>query len=346
MSYDKHSKAWSTLLSEVSQKMGRHLGIAKPENEPICLSCHATGGKVAGVRAPEPSYSDGVGCESCHGAGEGYLRSHTVQGASHADNISKGMKDLFPVQKRAELCLSCHQIGENTELTHRIFGAGHPRVAFELDTFSRSQPNHWIVDEDYVKRKGTYISEQAWFIGNIVQAEKVLDELAKGGLELSRYSCASCHHSLTLQQWQTRDYGGRPGELKPNLAALLMAQLGASVYAPAFKPKLIVVIENAHNGKVSAGAVELLKSIQTVAAAAHYGESEQKALFDTLVKYGKSRNDHSYEVAEQITMGLESILSSTIPKERNNKPSTSELFQLLKDPNNFYPDRFAEALRR
>lgn len=39
---DAHSKAWKVLTQEDGKRIGRHLGIEKPEKAPECLACHAT----------------------------------------------------------------------------------------------------------------------------------------------------------------------------------------------------------------------------------------------------------------------------------------------------------------
>ena len=49
---------------------------------------------------------------------------------------------------RAGLCLSCHFGNQEKFVTHRMMGAGHPRMSFELDTFTQLQPAHFVVDED------------------------------------------------------------------------------------------------------------------------------------------------------------------------------------------------------
>ena len=65
---------------------------------------------------------------------------------------------MYPTDQpvaRAQLCLSCHfGTEQNKFVTHRIMGAGHPRMSFELDTFTAIQPAHYIADKDYAERKG------------------------------------------------------------------------------------------------------------------------------------------------------------------------------------------------
>jgi hypothetical protein len=84
--------------------------------------------------------TDGVGCEACHGPADKWIRSHTAPGATHADNVAKGMYPTEKPVEQAKLCLSCHVGDSSRFVSHRIMGAGHPRLSFELDTFAQLAP--------------------------------------------------------------------------------------------------------------------------------------------------------------------------------------------------------------
>jgi len=121
------------------------LGIAHPEASSDCLGCHSDTWSLRAPRAgldcrvdtsPTDAIPDrvvqlceGVACEACHGGSERWLVA------------------------RAELCLSCHFGTSDKSVKHRIMGAGRPRLRFELDTFTRVQPPHFAIDDDYVRRK-------------------------------------------------------------------------------------------------------------------------------------------------------------------------------------------------
>ena len=90
-------------------------------------------------------------------------------------------------------------------------GAGHPRMSFELDTFTAIQPAHYKIDNDYRKRKIVANGIQTWAIGQAIAMERRLDALLdpkrnKDGIfpELVLYDCQACHHSLMEQKWQSR----------------------------------------------------------------------------------------------------------------------------------------------
>jgi hypothetical protein len=50
-------------------------------------------------------------------------------------------------------------------VTHRLMGAGHPRMSFELDTFTAVEPAHFKPDSDWEKRKRMWDGVKVWAIG-------------------------------------------------------------------------------------------------------------------------------------------------------------------------------------
>jgi Cytochrome c554 and c-prime len=95
-----------------------------------CVRCHATiyNGDANG----------GVTCESCHGAGSGYLDPHQKKG-NYPGAVALGMIDTrgnFPVWAR--MCVSCHIVTDR-----RLTSAGHSSGAnFELSAWSQ-RIVHW-----------------------------------------------------------------------------------------------------------------------------------------------------------------------------------------------------------
>ncbi|WP_309141110.1 multiheme c-type cytochrome [Novosphingobium sp. G106] len=149
-----HSRAYAALGSARGQKIAASLGLGNANSASACLGCHATNAGP-GERGPRFQLSDGVGCESCHGAASGWLSTHYAVPATHVSNIAQGMIPLDNPKARASVCLDCH-FGSGKPgqfVTHGMMAAGHPRVAFELDLFSDLQ-RHWDEDADYRQRKG------------------------------------------------------------------------------------------------------------------------------------------------------------------------------------------------
>lgn len=211
---DPHSRAWETLSNDVSRAMARRLGIRDAQTADICLDCHAD--NVAADRRGEKFHlSDGVGCEACHGGAQNWLSTHyNTPAVGHADNIEAGLYPTSGATERAELCLSCHLGTKDKFATHTIMAAGHPRLSFELDTFTElwrtagRQP-HYRIDDDYVDRKGSLSHNDVWATGLLVEARRRLslirdDEFAGTGMfpELGLYDCHACHRSMKSVQWR------------------------------------------------------------------------------------------------------------------------------------------------
>src|SRR5262245_12790788 len=94
---DKHaSRAYSVLLEERSQRIARNLGLREPaQSAKLCLDCHADNAPPE-RRGERFKLADGVGCEACHGPSESWIRSHTAPGATHQENVSRG---LYPTSE-------------------------------------------------------------------------------------------------------------------------------------------------------------------------------------------------------------------------------------------------------
>ena len=226
---DVHSRAYNKLFNVDFKQITKKLGLKQPHEEPVCLACHASD-------VPEPlrgkkfQMSDGIGCETCHGGSEDWLKTHTDKEATHEQNLAKGLYPTDDIVSRARLCLSCHYGNKDQFVTHEIMGAGHPRISFELDTFTELQPKHFVQDQDYRQRKIATSSVKAWAVGQAVATESVLDMLVSeqfhaAGLfpELSMFDCHSCHHPMSDKRWKPKkDTGLPPGAVSLNDSSLLM----------------------------------------------------------------------------------------------------------------------------
>ena len=354
--HDLHSKAYINLTGADGKRIAENLGIANPEKEKECLDCHATNAPAA-LRDTKFQLEDGVGCESCHGAAGGYLESHAGHGASHQQNLDAGMTDIVSPVKRAALCVSCHLGNEEKAVTHRLIGAGHPRLSFEVDTFSMIEPKHWVVDDDYRQRKGEYVSAKAWLAGQIANANNGLklvlsDRRSRDGIwpEFTLMYCYTCHHSLTEEQWKVRDYGGRPGELSLNTSAVIMVREAMKVVDPSVAAAIDTELSALHTEYKSGKAGPHAKALQqvldkaaTVADKAKFGEPELKKVMKQLAVYGATTPHPQYELAEQVAMALQSIASTLAPDGSYMKPEIDGIYEHLKDPRAFQPDGFTAA---
>jgi hypothetical protein len=214
--HDAHAQAHASLADEAGRRIARNLGLDDATQAPECLTCHTTFVPAA-QRGPKFRLEAGVGCESCHGPGGSFLRTHVQSTSRHATNLAAGMYPTTDPGARATLCLSCHQGDATRRVSHRLYGAGHPRLRFELDTYGVNQPYHFNPDADYRRRKPVASHFALWSAGQLRAARALLAAVgdpARGhaGLfpELAQYDCHACHQAIG------DDPGHRP---RPGLAA-------------------------------------------------------------------------------------------------------------------------------
>ncbi len=102
----KHAKAYEALAGDLAKGVAKKKGIADPQKSAECLQCHTTGyGEPAGRFAAGFVATDGVQCESCHGAGKDYVARKTMQGIT--DGTLKGA-DYGLVLPTKDRCVQCH----------------------------------------------------------------------------------------------------------------------------------------------------------------------------------------------------------------------------------------------
>ena len=356
--HDRHALAYTILEGDESKRIAYNLGIEAPEKEPLCLDCHATHVASSKHQGEKFRIEDGVSCESCHGAAEGWLKEHTESGATHKRNLELGMTDVIDPVKRTKLCASCHFGTEDKTVNHRLIGAGHPRLAFELDTFSQIQPRHWLVDEDYIKRKSDYNSAQAWLIGQVTLADEAIEKLlshknGQYGLmpELTLMYCYSCHHSLTELQWKKRDYAGKPGELRLNIAHLIIVGEALKVINAGLAQSLEASINDLHGGYGKEDVREAAKRIQSVLRGkilpamqgAVLDERSLRALLKGVIAYAANTPYLQYEVAEQVAMAASSIVAARDPEGKLFQLQIDTLYKTLRTPESFMAEEFTSS---
>jgi hypothetical protein len=364
--HDAHSKAYLTLLNEDSRTIAAHLGIARAETEPLCLACHATYrmGDTS-LHGEKFRLEDGVSCEACHGGAEKYLSSHTEEGATHARNLEHGLTDIVSPEARASLCLSCHLGNEEKYVDHALIGAGHPRLTFELDTFTALQPVHWDVDEDYKERKQDYVPAQAWVIGQVSRALATLDIMSSktrsragsgllAGPELTLLYCYTCHHSLTEDQWQRRNYGDKVGELRLNTSSFEIAAHALTALDNSTGQSILTLVEGLHHSKDPGALIAKLRtllsgSIQALSGTV-FGQEQLHRLVLQLAQVGaasaKSKIYPPFEVAEQLAMGI-SAAASTIKADGSFfKREIDQIYSSLSNPESFQPELFVSACQQ
>lgn len=173
---DPHSGAYKALSSDRGKRIAKNLGIEDARQEKVCLDCH-TDNVPKELQSKNFDIADGVGCESCHGGAVEWLGLHVSGFGEREDYLNAGIYPTEDPKARAKLCLSCHLSDPRKSITHRIMGAGHPRLAFELDTFTANQPAHYRIDADYKQRKQQSSGVKVWAVGQAMAAQITVEAL-------------------------------------------------------------------------------------------------------------------------------------------------------------------------
>ncbi len=249
---DRHPNAYQVLFDKRSERMVRLLYPDKDRpatQTPLCLKCHATDdggltddGKPKGNTEGRFVASDGVGCESCHGAAGGWVTTHYLDEwkAKSAEEKEKfGFRNTKDLLGRARLCTECHVGTADKDVNHDLIAAGHPRLNFESASFHAIYPKHW--SERLELDRHPDLHARLWEIGQAVTAEaamKLLQGRAAGALannkdkpwpEFAEYACYACHKDLQVDNpSQKAGFPGRkPGNFPWGTWYLSMAQVYA-----------------------------------------------------------------------------------------------------------------------
>jgi hypothetical protein len=348
---DAHRSAYQTLLSEESAWIAKNLGLPNAQQASICLDCH--GDNVASThQGSRFQISDGIGCESCHGGAERYLTSHTDPDRTHQQNVADGLYPTDNVESRAQLCFSCHIGHESKIASHEIMGAGHPRLGFELDTFTVLQPAHFVVDEDYLDAKWHADSVSVWALGQIeagYQSLRLIDaHLNTDTLfpELSLFDCHSCHHPMSDLKWESQGRVGLPpGAVRLNDAGFVML-LPISAVLPGDRQELEQGIRNlqvaVHSNKQITLRVQQLRDVlDGLKTAATGAQLDSEKLLSEIVAMAGDGEFHDYVAAEQAVMAID-LLSSHSGKRELNADRLEKMYQAVADEDVFDPYKFAD----
>jgi hypothetical protein len=364
---DPHALTYRKLFRKDYVAITRKLGLKEPHLEPTCLACHASN-VAPKFQGPKFSMNDGIGCETCHGGSENYIATHTDKNATRATNIADGLYPTDDMIARTRLCLSCHYGTSEHFVTHEIMGAGHPRISFELDTFTELLEPHVIYDADYAARKPVYSHVKMWALGQAVAAQAMLDmledkHLQAAGLfpELSLFDCHSCHHPMSQQTWQKKESTGLgPGAVPLNDSALLMLRMVLREVQPALGKRLTTTLKQLHTAsntspwttKKRAGELrEIVKAAITHIEAHQFSPAQTTALANILMSTGIDGEYRDYIAAEQCVMGIAALIAAW----NSIKPfdaATSDLvnrlmqslYQSVANDESFVPAEFEAAL--
>jgi hypothetical protein len=319
---DKHSQAFRVLANDRSKRIARNLGLGDPQGSPLCINCHADN---PAHRGPQFQLSEGVGCEACHGGAQSWLGTH-IASFNHQANLAAGLYPTDQPLARARLCLSCHVGGQDNKfVTHAIMGAGHPRLSFELNSSTALQPAHYVVDRDYLTRKGAPDGVQIWAVGQAVALSDTLRAFLDpkrnpaGFLpELVFYDCNACHHPMSNVRWAPHEPGpAEPGVVPFNDANALMLRVLAERIDPALARGLDARLLAFHRALIESREKSLAEARQLAEIANQlvsrlaghgFGRDDVKALAAGVIAGGVDKGNYGeYSAAEQATRALWSL---------------------------------------
>ncbi len=362
--FDPHSGAYRTLRSDQSAVIARRLGISAAEREPQCLACHAEDADPE-LRGPRFQVDDGVGCEACHGGSSQWIASHDDRpSGTHADSIARGLAPLERASPRARTCASCHLGSAGRLAGHALMAAGHPRLVFELDTYSElwrtsGGREHFRRDRDYQQRKGGSGSVEFWLAGLLESASRMLElteseELSRGVLpEFALFNCYSCHRSMRLRRF--RDLPGiAPGSLRVNDSALVMLAAALDALDPARAAQLREATGGLHRAvargmpalRESAGRLRAeLPALARELEARQFGPDERRALLRSVLAAAGRGEYPDYAAAEQAAMAVTMLLAES-GLAVDSDPQVEALFADLRNDEQYDPERFRRILER
>ncbi len=363
-----HSRAWRVVQEPRGQAILRRLGLDGAGAQRECGGCHATPGAAR--------LADGVDCEACHGASDGWLAAHYTVGASHRRNVAQGMTDLVKPQVKAQVCLDCHFSGDakGQFIAHRIMAAGHPRISFELDLFTTLQAHH-DEDADYVQRKGGKTNAmRMWAVGQAEAVKRSLELFSQptravDGIfpEFTFYDCHSCHRRIYDGEAGASVTAvpnpGRPLDLGTppyNDENMIMLLAAAKVLAPDAAVTFDARAKAFHRAML-AGRAETVAAAQSLRqsadvlssrfAATSFSRDQTFAIMDSIASDAIGARFTDYEGAVQSVMAVDTLLGGMVNQGMVSASAASGLriqinqaYAAVRDPNGFQPIAFRRAL--
>ena len=368
-----HSRAYRTLEGAWAQRIAARMGIGRASSAPACLGCHADAPAVR--RGGRYQLSDGVGCESCHGSSEAWLASHAA-GASHADNVARGMKALDDPRVLASTCLDCHLGSDNPNqfVSHRMMSAGHPRLTFELDLFNAFQRHH-DVDADYLARKSAPVGASLWAVGQAMALERSLTLFARADRgqegvfpEFTFFDCHSCHRPITDDPNPAVRMEGNPGRPIPwgmppfNDENMILLTAAARTLSPQAAERF-QADSRAFHAAMANGREATVAAARTLAASTRdlsnllgargFSRSDTLAILRSVLSDAITPRYTDYSGGVQAVMAVDTLLASLVSQGAVSqtaaaamRPDIEAAYRAVCEPNSYRPDEFRQAMRR
>jgi hypothetical protein len=247
-------------------------------------------------------------------------------------------------------------------------GAGHPRMSFELDTFTAISPAHFLVDADYLARKPAVDGIKVWAAGQALAVQEMMDLLAdpkrgRDGLfpELVLFDCHACHSPMSNANWRPRTQFGPhagPGVVRLNDAGMLMLRAIAREVDPALGQRVSRQVSRLHLAVASQGdanaearALKRLAGEVALRIEGHvFSDQSPGRIALALVDEGLSGGYADYAGAEQAAMAIGSLLDhmhkrGLVASAGPLNTALDRLNAALADDEAYRPDQFQQRLR-
>ncbi len=367
---DRHARAYTVLSGSLGRQMSAILKIGPAEHAQRCLVCHA----ISESEAHETKafdISDGVSCESCHGAASGWIGPHIQPTAKHEDMVRLGLIDNKNLTRRSEECLRCHLGAPGLSVDHELIAAGHPDLPFELDSFTAIEPPHW--DEkapNFVDRNtDPLFGMRAWGIGQAVQMRESMLRVARHAEsgpwpEFSEMDCITCHHSLTgPESWRQKEgYGDhRAGDPPYNMARYVVFRKFAEEIDPGTNAELMKAADEVSHLVTSMSpdraaaeaaakrAASLSDKLLAEVRDAQYDQARTRRLLKSISGEADAIAKQGERAAEQATMSVDSLYIASAKAGAPNpgtRAAIDGLFVQIKNPSAFNGPMFAAQMKK
>jgi len=242
--------------------------------------------------------------------------------------------------------------------------AGHPRLSFELDTFTElwrtagRQP-HYRVDADYRERKSPPAHSYTWAVGVLAEARQrlglILDSnFAGDGMfpELGLYDCHACHRTMKTVQWRSLPRHGDAGPGVPfiNDGTLVMSLAMVKAIAPGEADELLAALTKMHVASsssveaIQAAAKELdglLRTLQSRLSPSTIRNRGDAVLREILASAAEG-NFLDYVSAEQAFMAVQMLAIELNDTEL--EAALDDLAKSLENDERYQPRQFSRLL--
>lgn len=239
-----HAKTFKALpRSKKAKKIAKKMGIRRIKAKSDCLTCHFT----SAMKKKKIKPIAGISCESCHGAGNDWIKLHSDfggKGVTKESETPAHKKERFAMSEAAGMirpmniyavannCYQCHTVPNE-----KLVNVGdHPAgSSFELVSWSQGEVRHNVWYSKPNDEASTNRKRMMFVVGKALDLEHALRGVAKATVE-GAYSAAMIKRAgaaisdLTKIEAAVKSAGvaaimaaGGGAELKINNAAGLVA---------------------------------------------------------------------------------------------------------------------------